>query len=342
QNQQLLQNQQLAREAHLAFLQSREQGLKLADALLKAQLSQTTQMDAVAPHVATSANAAPIAAQQAVPVPELKPDHANVAPYTPPIPAAKPCIWNYQDLVEYAEGDIAKVFGADYAIIDSYARRVRLPTSDYLLVSRVTKLNAQMNRYQPSTMTTEYDIPVDAPFLVDGQIPWAVAVESGQCDLMLISYLGIDFENKGERVYRLLDCTLTFLGDLPRGGDTLRYDISINHFARNGNTLLFFFSYECFVGDKLILKMDGGCAGFFTDKELADGKGVIRTEAEIKAREQAQIALANEYARNGNKPRFTPLLNCAQTAFSYGQIHRLLSADIGGCFGGEHAAHQAK
>ncbi|MEL4428444.1 beta-ketoacyl synthase N-terminal-like domain-containing protein [Shewanella mangrovisoli] len=345
----LLQNQQLAREAHLAFLQSREQGLKLADALLKAQLSQTTQMGAVATHVATSVNAAP-AAQQAVSVPELKselqpdhaPNHAKVPPYTPPIPAAKPCIWNYQDLVEYAEGDIAKVFGADYAIIDSYARRVRLPTSDYLLVSRVTKLNAQMNRYQPSTMTTEYDIPVDAPFLVDGQIPWAVAVESGQCDLMLISYLGIDFENKGERVYRLLDCTLTFLGDLPRGGDTLRYDISINHFARNGDTLLFFFSYECFVGDKLILKMDGGCAGFFTDKELADGKGVIRTEAEIKLREQAQIALANEYARNGNKPRFTPLLNCAQTAFSYGQIHRLLSADIGGCFGGEHAAHQAK
>ncbi len=338
----LLQNQQLAREVHLAFLQSREQGLKLADALLKAQLSQTTQIGSVAPHVATSANVAPAAAQQAVPVPELKPDHANVAPYTPPIPAAKPCIWNYQDLVEYAEGDIAKVFGADYAIIDSYARRVRLPTSDYLLVSRVTKLNAQMNRYQPSTMTTEYDIPVDAPFLVDGQIPWAVAVESGQCDLMLISYLGIDFENKGERVYRLLDCTLTFLGDLPRGGDTLRYDISINHFARNGDTLLFFFSYECFVDDKLILKMDGGCAGFFTDKELADGKGVIRTEAEIKLREQAQIALANEYARNGNQPRFTPRLNCAQTAFSYGQIHRLLRADIGGCFGGEHAAHQAK
>ncbi|WP_352311276.1 hypothetical protein, partial [Psychrobacter sp. W2-37-MNA-CIBAN-0211] len=91
------------------------------------------------------------------------------------------------DLVEYAEGDIAKVFGSDYAIIDSYSRRVRLPTTDYLLVSRVTKLDATMNQYKPCSMTTEYDIPVDAPYLVDGQIPWAVAVESGQCDLMLIS-----------------------------------------------------------------------------------------------------------------------------------------------------------
>lgn len=328
-----LSNQQLAREAHLAFLQSRAEGLKLADALMKAQLAS---------ELAVNGQAAPVQQQAIVqasatavlPHPVLYPNHAKVPEYTPPTPISKPCIWDYADLVEYAEGDIAKVFGPDYAIIDSYSRRVRLPTTDYLLVSRVTKLNAQMNQYQPCTMTTEYDIPVDAPYLVDGQIPWAVAVESGQCDLMLISYLGIDFENKGERVYRLLDCTLTFLGDLPRGGDTLRYDISINNFARNGDTLLFFFSYECFVGDKLILKMDGGCAGFFTDKELADGKGVIHTEAEIKTR---NLAL-----NNPNKPRFTPLLNCAQNQFDYSQIHKLLGADIGGCFGGAHAAHQAQ
>lgn len=328
-----LRNQQLAREAHLAFLQSRAEGLKLADALMKAQLAS---------ELAVNGQAAPVQQQAIVqasvtavlPHPALFPNHAKVPEYTLPTPISKPCIWDYADLVEYAEGDIANVFGPDYAIIDSYSRRVRLPTTDYLLVSRVTKLNAQMNQYQPCTMTTEYDIPVDAPYLVDGQIPWAVAVESGQCDLMLISYLGIDFENKGERVYRLLDCTLTFLGDLPRGGDTLRYDISINNFARNGDTLLFFFSYECFVGDKLILKMDGGCAGFFTDKELADGKGVIHTEAEIKTR---NLAL-----NNPNKPRFTPLLNCAQNQFDYSQIHKLLSADIGGCFGGAHAAHQAQ
>lgn len=328
-----LRNQQLAREAHLAFLQSRAEGLKLADALMKAQLAS---------ELAVNGQAAPVQQQAIVqasvtavlPHPALFPNHAKVPEYTLPTPISKPCIWDYADLVEYAEGDIANVFGPDYAIIDSYSRRVRLPTTDYLLVSRVTKLNAQMNQYQPCTMTTEYDIPVDAPYLVDGQIPWAVAVESGQCDLMLISYLGIDFENKGERVYRLLDCTLTFLGDLPRGGDTLRYDISINNFARNGDTLLFFFSYECFVGDKLILKMDGGCAGFFTDKELADGKGVIHTEAEIKTR---NLAL-----NNPNKPRFTPLLNCAQNQFDYSQIHKLLGADIGGCFGGAHAAHQAQ
>ncbi len=306
-------NQMLAQQVHKAFLQNREQGLKLADALLKAQIAQATGQS-------QAAVSAPIATQ--IPVP----DHSSQThAYVAPTPERKPCIWDYDDLVEYAEGDIANVFGSDYAIIDNYSRRVRLPTTDYLLVSRVTKLDATMLEYKPSTMTTEYDIPVDAPYLVDGQIPWAVAVESGQCDLMLISYLGIDFENKGDRVYRLLDCTLTFLEDLPRGGDTLRYDISIKNFARNGDTLLFFFSYECFVGDKMVLKMDGGCAGFFTDEELADGKGVIHTEDEINARKLAV------------KQRFTPLLNCNKTQFSYPELHHLLNANITGCFGPSHA-----
>jgi len=331
-------NQALTQQAHSAFLKSRSVGMKVADALLKQQLNQ--QLQQLAP-VSSQPQLTPIIAVQPSPVvtellqemapelapaliAELKPDHSNMAPYSAPTPELKPCIWNYADLVEYAEGDIAKVFGPDYAVIDNYSRRVRLPTTDYLLVSRVTKLDAQINQYKPCTMTTEYDIPVDAPYLVDGQIPWAVAVESGQCDLMLISYLGIDFENKGERVYRLLDCTLTFLGDLPRGGDTLRYDIKINNYARNGDTLLFFFSYECFVGDTLVLKMDGGCAGFFTDAELADGKGVIYSEAEIKARNLVV------------KKTFNPLLDCPKTSFSYGDIHKLLNADIAGCFGPSH------
>ncbi|BAJ01171.1 hotdog fold thioesterase [Shewanella violacea] len=318
-------NQQLTQQAHQAFLKSRSVGMKVADALLKQQLAQASGQPVTAPLMQVQQ---PISALAPL-VEELKPDHANVAPYIAPTPELKPCIWNYADLVEYAEGNIAKVFGSDYAIIDGYSRRVRLPTTDYLLVSRVTKLDATMNKYKPCSMTTEYDIPLDAPYLVDGQIPWAVAVESGQCDLMLISYLGIDFENKGERVYRLLDCTLTFLGDLPRGGDTLRYDIKINNYARNGDTLLFFFSYECFVGDTMVLKMDGGCAGFFTDEELADGKGVIHTEDEIKAR---NLAFSNR-----GRQTFNPLLDCPKTSFSYGDIHKLLNADIAACFGPSHA-----
>jgi 3-hydroxymyristoyl/3-hydroxydecanoyl-(acyl carrier protein) dehydratase/3-oxoacyl-(acyl-carrier-protein) synthase len=230
-------------------------------------------------------------------------------------------IFDTAQLVEFAEGDISKVFGNDYKIIDSYPRRVRLPTTDYLLVSRVTELDAKINEYKKSSMFTEYDIPLDAPFLIDGQIPWSVSVESGQCDLMLIAYIGIDFQNKGERVYRLLDCELTFLEEMTFGGETLRYEIHIDSYAKNGEQLLFFFHYDCYVGDKKVLIMRNGCAGFFTDEELADGKGVIATKAD-----QAEFD-------NAKKSSFTPLITNTQTQYSYQNMLKLVHGDIKGCFG---------
>ena len=179
-------------------------------------------------------------------------------------------------------------------------------------------------------MCTEYDIPVDAPFLIDGQIPWSVSVESGQCDLLLISYIGIDFQAKGERVYRLLDCELTFLEEMAFGGETLRYEIHIDSYARNGEQLLFFFHYDCYVGDKKVLIMRNGCAGFFTDEELADGKGVI-----LNDKDKAELA-------NAVKTDFTPLITNVDAAkqakqhFDYNDMMKLVDGDVAGCFGEEY------
>lgn len=230
-------------------------------------------------------------------------------------------VWDEADLLEFAQGNIASVFGEDYQIIDSYGRRVRLPMPPYLLVSRVTKIDAEKGKFRPSSMTTEYDIPHHAWYAVDGQIPLCVAVESGQCDLLLISYLGIDFENKGDLVYRLLDCTLNFLDDLPKEGETLRYDIKINSFVRSGDNLLFFFSYECFVGEKMVLKMDGGCAGFFSDQQLDQGKGVVLTDKEIAQRSLIQ------------KQYFAPLLVCQKLTFDESDMLHLTEGNIAACFG---------
>ena len=239
----------------------------------------------------------------------------------------KDIIFTQEDLVEFANGKIANVFGDAYKVIDTYSRRVMLPMDPYLLVSRVTGLKGKMGVYEPSTMQTEYDIPYDAWFTTDRQIPWAVSVESGQCDLMLISYLGIDFQNKGNLVYRLLDCTLTFVDDLPFEGQTLRYDISINSFVRNGENLLFFFSYRCYVQDRLVLKMDGGCAGFFADDQLEEGAGVVYSDGEKKVRLEAK------------KRYFTPLLNTEKTSFSKDDLRYLINGDMEKCF--EHESYFA-
>ncbi|GER58793.1 hypothetical protein ULMA_09010 [Patiriisocius marinus] len=232
----------------------------------------------------------------------------------------KNIIFTKEDLIEFSEGKIGTVFGAEYNVIDQYKRRVMLPMDPYLLVSRVTGLNAKLGEYKPSTMQTEYDIPYNSGYATDTQIPWAVSVESGQCDLMLISYLGIDLENKGEYVYRLLDCTLTFLDDLPFEGQTLRYDIAINSFVRNGRNLLFFFSYECFVEDRMVLKMTNGVAGFFTDEELEKGNGVVYTDSEKNA------------LLNVEKKKFIPFLTTKKTSFNIEDLRHLINGDAHKCF----------
>ena len=144
----------------------------------------------------------------------------------------------------------------------------------------MTELSGTTGEFKPATITTEYDVPEDAWYAVDGGVPPAVTVEAGQCDLLLVSYLGIDFKNKGERVYRLLDSTLIFRGNLPQVGQTLRYDISIDRFVHQGETTLFFFSYKCYADGELILELHDACAGFFSQAELDTPLGVVMTDKE--------------------------------------------------------------
>ncbi|MEE8408441.1 MAG: 1-acyl-sn-glycerol-3-phosphate acyltransferase [Myxococcota bacterium] len=115
-------------------------------------------------------------------------------------------------------------------------------------------------------------------------MPAGIMIEAGQADLMLISYLGIDALNRGERVYRLLGCQLTYHDDLPRPGETLAYDVHVDGHAQQGaeRSRLFFFHYDCRVDGALRLSVRNGQAGFFTDDELAESAGVIWDPSEVE------------------------------------------------------------
>ncbi len=273
---------------------------------------------------------APAAAPQALPAPAP-------APAARTAPAAEAhadggarevkegVIWDEADLLEFAVGSVAKVFGPEFGVIDGYAKRVRLPAPPYHFVTRVTALEGTTGEFKPATITTEYDVPEDAWYAVDGGVPPAVTVEAGQCDLLLVSYLGIDFRNKGERVYRLLDSTLVFRGDLPRTGQTLRYDISIDRFVHQGDTTLFFFSYKCYADGELILELHDACAGFFSRQELDTPLGVVMTEKEKAAR----AALPKGY--------FKPLAYTAKNHLTREDLDLLAQGRPGDVFGPDHA-----
>nr|A0A1B3PEI9.1 RecName: Full=Polyunsaturated fatty acid synthase subunit C; Short=PUFAs-C [Thraustochytrium sp. ATCC 26185]AOG21006.1 polyunsaturated fatty acid synthase subunit C [Thraustochytrium sp. ATCC 26185] len=238
-------------------------------------------------------------------------------------------VFNYEELLEFAEGDIGKVFGPEFAPIDKYSRRVRLPAREYLLVTRVTLMDAEPNNYRVGArMVTEYDLPVNGELSEGGDCPWAVLVESGQCDLMLISYMGIDFQCQGDRVYRLLNTTLTFYG-VAHEGETLEYDIRVTGFAKrlDGGISMFFFEYDCYVNGRLLIEMRDGCAGFFTNEELAAGKGVVFTRADLAARAKVAKQDISPYA-------VAPCLH--KTTLSEKEMQTLVDKDWASVFGSKN------
>ncbi len=245
-----------------------------------------------------------------------------------PPPQVKPSVmFDEAAILEFATGRLAPVFGPDYAEIDTYPKRLRLPMPPYLFVSRVTELTAQRGQFQPCRIETEYDIPLDAWYAVDHQVPAAIFLEAYQSIIFLLSYLGVDFEVKGERSFRALDGTLTFLDTLPLAGSTFRCQVQVNSFSRSGDTFLCFYDCHYFEGDRKFLTIQAG-AGLFADRTLKKAAGIAISKPELAARKAIK------------KQSFSPLLSCPKVAFQQQDIRRLSTGDLAACFGEPYRASQ--
>ncbi|MGE0786311.1 MAG: 1-acyl-sn-glycerol-3-phosphate acyltransferase [Sandaracinaceae bacterium] len=175
-----------------------------------------------------------------------------------------------------------------------HAVQVRMPEPPLLLADRCTGMDAEPGSNQKGICWTETDVESDSWYLHDGRMPSGIMIESGQADLFLISYLGADFLNRGERAYRLLGCEMTWLGDLPAIGETLAYDIHVDGHAAQGDVRLFFFHYDCHLRladgtTRPALQVRGGQAGFFTEKELADSAGILWRPETQEIRKDARV-----------------------------------------------------
>jgi 3-hydroxymyristoyl/3-hydroxydecanoyl-(acyl carrier protein) dehydratase/malonyl CoA-acyl carrier protein transacylase len=184
--------------------------------------------------------------------------------------------------LEFAVGSIARVLGPDFAEVDTYPTRVRLPDEPLMLVDRILSIEGEARSLTHGRVVTEHDIRPGSWYLDCGRIPTCIAVEAGQADLFLSGYLGIDFRTRGLAVYRLLDAAVTFHRSLPGPGSVIRYDIHIDRFFRQGETYLFRFRFVGTVDGEPLLTMTDGCAGFFSADELAAGKGVVHTPFQMR------------------------------------------------------------
>jgi 3-hydroxymyristoyl/3-hydroxydecanoyl-(acyl carrier protein) dehydratase/1-acyl-sn-glycerol-3-phosphate acyltransferase len=196
---------------------------------------------------------------------------------SPATPIAPRRSFTRSELELHASGRVSDVFGPAFKIQDEYSRQVRMPEPPLLLVDRVTAMNGEPGSMGLGSITTETTVTETSWYLHQGRMPGGLAIEAGQADLMLISWLGIDRLNQGERVYRLLGCELSFSGGLPEAGETLEYNIYVDGHASHAGVRIFFFHYDCTSGGRRRLVVRNGQAGFFTDDELATSEGVLWT-----------------------------------------------------------------
>lgn len=196
--------------------------------------------------------------------------------------------------MEFATGSVAKVLGPEFAAVDTYKVRVRLPDDPLMLVDRIISVEGEKGALGPGCIVTEHDVLPGAWYLDGGHVPVCISVEAGQADLFLCSYLGIDLAVKGERAYRLLDAVVKFHRGLPCPNDVIRYEIKIEKFVRQRDTFLFFFSFEGFINNEPLISMTNGCAGFFTEEEIRNSGGIILTKEETEPKQGKRPSDWNE------------------------------------------------
>ncbi|MEQ8762578.1 MAG: beta-ketoacyl synthase N-terminal-like domain-containing protein [Planctomycetota bacterium] len=228
-----------------------------------------------------------IAWQQSLVARRLEKGPATALPETgrepsppPQAPPARDLFFDREQCLAFGTGKIGPLLGPDYAPIDAFPTRVRLPDEPLMLVDRILTVEGEPLSMGSGRVVTEHDVTEDRWYLDGDRIPTGVAVESGQADLFLSGYLGIDLHTRGLSMYRLLDAVVTFHRGLPRPGEVIRYDIRILRFFRQGGTMLFKFEFDGTVNGEPLLTMREGCAGFFSHTELSAGKGIVETRVQ--------------------------------------------------------------
>lgn len=225
-------------------------------------------------------------------------------------------------LEKAASEPISTVLGPVFSGQDNFRRVVRMPEPPLLLCDRVLSSDVTLGKLETDrTIVTESDVTWDKWYVENGRIPAGILIESGQADLLLVSAMGVDADNKGDRVYRLLGCDLTYSERLPPVGTTLHYDIHVDGFANHGKTRIFFFHSDCREGGPdgpVVLSVRNGQAGFFSDEELADSGGILWRPTDVDAR-TLEGAVAPSIA-----PPPTALSREQLVAMSRGEVARTL------------------
>ncbi len=229
--------------------------------------------------------------------------------------------WASEDIARASTGPVSDLFGPLFKQQDAFARVVRLPDHPLLFVDQILGLDAEAGVESRGTIWTQTDLSAHHWIHHNNYIRPGPLIECGQADLTLISYMGADFRNKGDRVYRLLGCDITFhSAGMPYATGDLTFQIEIVGHATLGETRLFFFQYDAYKDDELVFSVRNGQAGFFTTEELTNANG-MNWDASTIAPPTPDAGFA------------APLTASTKTSFTAKDVTAFRAGDPYSCFG---------
>jgi 3-hydroxymyristoyl/3-hydroxydecanoyl-(acyl carrier protein) dehydratase/malonyl CoA-acyl carrier protein transacylase len=280
--------QQTAAEAHAVFLRVQDGLTRTAVAALQVQTQVLRRMmdgraggvTALSKESHPSKERAPREEGNKGQTPPARQERGKEV--TPPLRAQPPRSLDTAQCFAFARGKIGDVLGPLYSEADTFSTRVRLPDGPLMLVDRILSIEGEPKSLKAGRVVTDHAVRPDRWYLEAGRCPTSVTVESGQADLFLSGFLGIDFATRGEAVYRLLDAVVTFHRGLPKVGETIVYDIRIDEFVRQADAWLFRFRFEGTIDGRPMLSMKSGVAGFFTQAALEAGQGIVHTKLDTQ------------------------------------------------------------
>ena len=236
----------------------------------------------------TARQAGPVTSLRGAGLPESArraelPEAAPGSALQPRPSSARPAL-DRDDLIVLASGRISSVFGERFARQDGHAHQVRPPKPPLLFLDRVTRIDAEPGSMGQGRLWTETDVSVTSWYLDDaGRMPPGVVAEAGDGHLVLLSWLGVDWQHDGRRRGRLMGAEVTVLGALPSAGDTCVYEVQLESHAKAGDAPLAVLHYTCSVGGEpragIRVQM-----GLFSPEELAAASGTVAWNAATNRR----------------------------------------------------------
>jgi 3-hydroxymyristoyl/3-hydroxydecanoyl-(acyl carrier protein) dehydratase len=224
------------------------------------------------------------------------------------------------ELEVLTSGKISDIFGDLFKSQDKYAHQSRMPKPPLLFADRVLGMEGEPGSLGLGKIWFETDVSEDSWYLYDGCMPAGLMLESVvNASPLLMSWLGINTHNKGERFVRFLGCKFMFHESLVKQNTTITSELTVDAQARNGDMWVTLHHIDSYVAGQKRLTLRNAKVGFFTKAELLEARGVNWDV------ENARI--------NSNARRDAPVAVCEHRSFNKEQVSLFAQGHTAECFG---------